>query len=148
MRCIIVLASAIRAALRPLYMPGHVRADWLMPAAAFLLFPAIAVVGLFILFVVPNSRLQFTPLSWSRNLFKLSHPKQFFHLAAFVFMAQGLVLVLRQAVAGSGIGAEAIAVLSAGCGFWLGLRMLGFGFVCNRGAASDYSSQRTRCARR
>ena len=99
-----------------------------MPAAAFLLFPAIALVGLFILLVVPSSRLQFTQPSWRCNPFELSHPEQFFHLAAFVFMVQGVVLVLRQAVAGSGIGAGAVAVLLAGCGVWLGLRILGFAF--------------------
>ena len=127
-RCVIVFASAVGAALRPLYMPDHVRSEWIMPVAAFLLFPAVALVGLFILLVVPRSRLQFTQPSWHRNPFELSHPEQFFHLAAFVFIAQGLVLVLRQAVAGSGIGAGAIAVLLAGCGVWLGLRMLGFAF--------------------
>jgi hypothetical protein len=98
-----------------------------MPVVAFLLFPAVAVVGLVILLAVPSSRLQFTLPSWRRNPFDLSHPEQFFHLTAFVLVAQGLVLLARQVIAGSGVGAGALAVLLAGCGVWLGLRMLRMG---------------------
>jgi hypothetical protein len=98
-----------------------------MPVVAFLLFPAVAVVGLVILLAVPSSRLQFTLPSRRRNPFDLSHPEQFFHLTAFVLVAQGLVLLARQVIAGSGVGAGALAVLLAGCGVWLGLRMLRMG---------------------
>jgi len=126
-RCIIVLASAVGASLGPLYMPGQVRSDWLMPVAAFLLFPAVAVLGLVMLLVVSGSRLQFTLPSWHRNPFELSHPEQFFHLSAFVLLAQGLVLLVRQVVAGTEVGAGALTVLLAGCGVWVGLRMLRIG---------------------
>ena len=123
-----MFGSAIGTALRPVRMPEQIASQWLMPLATLVAFPAVVVVGLAVLFVVQGPTLEFTKPSWRTNPFELSHPEQFFHLAAFVFLAQGVVLLAHQLLAGSSVGAGELAVLAAGCGIWLGLRILGFAF--------------------
>ena len=127
-RFVVVLASAVGVLLRPPYMPANLHSQWLMPLATLLAFPAVVVVGLVVLFALYGPKLKFTIPSWRCNPFNFSHPEQFFHLGAFVFLAQGAVLLVRQLLAGSGVGAGALAIFTAGCGVWLGLRILAVAF--------------------
>ncbi len=61
--------------------------------------------------------------SWHISPFLTTEPLQFFHLAAFTFIAGGLVGVATLPFRGISAAPLAVALLSVGAGAWLGIHL-------------------------
>jgi hypothetical protein len=62
--------------------------------------------------------------SWSTNPFNFRDPIQFFYLGAFLFIAQGMVTLLRVFAAPVPLYPEAFVPLAMGIGSWLGVKIV------------------------
>ncbi|HVM48374.1 MAG TPA: hypothetical protein VMU04_10120 [Candidatus Acidoferrum sp.] len=71
----------------------------------------------------PSSAPTWRRPSWCINPFLPSEPLQFFHLAAFAFMAGGFVGVATLPFRGVSAAPLAASLLSVGAGAWLGIHL-------------------------
>lgn len=65
---------------------------------------------------------------WRVNPFKFSEPLQFFHLAAFIGLAQGVGTLIHLAITQTAIFPEALMALAIGVGMLLGVKLCAVAF--------------------
>ncbi len=101
-------------------------AGWEIVIIGFLFFPLIAIVGLFIMFIIPNLHNSIGKPSWSKNPFNFSAPEQFFHLGGYVMVFSGLGVIAARLQVNASIVPEHIAPITLGLGVLVGLSLLTF----------------------
>jgi hypothetical protein len=70
-----------------------------------------------------SGKLWFRP-SWRLNPFNGQQPLQFFHLGAYVFLAHGIVVLVRLAVSQVAFYVEALVPLAIAVGVFLGIQLV------------------------
>jgi len=119
-----IILVVIGASITPLEPRFEPPLDWLTLLGIFVFIP-------FALFLVigfqrlnPRSAKVWHLPSWSTNPFNFRDPIQFFYLGAFLFIAQGIVTLLRVFVAPVPLYPEAFVPLAMGTGSLLGVKIV------------------------
>jgi hypothetical protein len=123
-RWAIVLAVAAGEFFAPLHPLARPPIGWVALVAIFggCSVGMVLVLGLQV--ANPLSAKLWLQPSWHLNPFNLRQPMQFFHLGAYVCLAQGLVLLLRLAVSQIPFYIEAFVPLVMAFGIFVGLKLV------------------------
>lgn len=119
----LVLFVAVSNLFVPLEPQAKPPTSWLALAVIFVFCP----LGLLFVFAIqainPWSSKVWRRPSWSLNPFNFREPLQFFHLAAYVCLAQGVVTVARVAYSSTPFYVEALLPLMMGLGTLAGVNI-------------------------
>jgi hypothetical protein len=120
-RLALLLFSAISAFLVPLGPHAKPPIGWGSLLVIFLFCPIglLAVLGFQV--ANPRSAVVWRRPSWSINPFNFREPLQFFHLAAYVCLIQGLVGLTRLTLSSTPFYVEVLVPLAMGAGAFIGL---------------------------
>jgi hypothetical protein len=123
-RWVIIAASAVGA----LFVPPGPQASPPIGWSALLAILAFCPVGLLLVLglqvINPRSARLWLRPSWQINPFNFRQPLQFFHLAAYVCLAQALVVLARLAVSQVSFYVEALVPVAMAIGILLGLQLV------------------------
>ena len=98
--------------------------DWGVLGIIFVFCPIAMVIVFGIQRVNPHSAKVWCRPSWTTNPFNFRDPVQFFHLAALVSIAQGLIVITRVWITSYPFYAEALVPLAMGLGAWVGVKVV------------------------
>lgn len=120
----VILLTAIASFFSPLGPQAQPPISWGVLAVIFAFCP----VGLFFVIglqtVNPWSSKIWHQPSWALSPFNFREPLQFFHLVAYVCLAQGLIVLARVLVSPIHLYAEAFVPLTMGVGLLVGLKIV------------------------
>jgi hypothetical protein len=123
-RWVIIVASAVGA----FFVPLGPQASPPMGLGALLAILAFCPVGLLLVLglqvINPRSARLWLRPSWQLNPFNFRQPLQFFHLAAYVCLAQALVVLARLAGSQVSFYVEALVPVAMAIGILLGLQLV------------------------
>jgi hypothetical protein len=97
--------------------------DWYVPLVIFFFGPLAMVIVLGVQRINPRSARTWHRPSWTANPFSFRDPVQFFHFAAFLSIAQGVVVLARVLLTSTPFYVEALVPLAMGLGVWVGVRL-------------------------
>ena len=100
------------------------RLGWEVAGFAFLSFPVVVLVGLGVMLLKRNAKLDWQIPAWNRNPFDFSHPEQFFHLGAFGALALSVGEAATLLAESRTILPNQVAIALMGLGVLVGLRIL------------------------
>ncbi|MBR9813548.1 hypothetical protein GYB61_06795 [bacterium] len=120
----IVLATAVTSFFVPLEAQAAPHIGWpsLSAISAFCCVAIVLVIGLQAL--NPLSAKVWRVPAWHRNPFNFRDPGQFFHLGAFVFLAQGVVMLVRFVFSSVAFYPELLLPLAIGGSVLIGLSLV------------------------
>ena len=98
--------------------------DWGALLAIFVFCPIALILVLGFQVISPRSAKVWQRPSWSLNPFNFREPLQFFHVGAYVCLAQGLVTVVRVAASSVPFYVEALVPLVMAGGIFIGLQVV------------------------
>lgn len=120
-------ALVIAGFVGSLFMPPEPAAvpslQWGTLAVVIVLMPVSLLFVVWLQFINPRSAAVWRYPRWGINPFMFSEPLQFFHLAAFVCLAQGLGFLIKLGMTRTPVFPEALIGLIMGVGMLLGLRL-------------------------
>ena len=119
------LAVVAFAAASSFLMPLHAQApiDWTALLVILISSPIGLLLVLGLQTVNPRSAKVWHRPSWRLNPFNFHEPLQFFHLGAYVCLAQGLALLARLAVSSVPFYVESLVPLAMSVGVLVGLQL-------------------------
>jgi len=127
-RLVLVLAVAVSACLAPLEPRATPPIGWGTLVFVFVFF----LVGLVPILALQRFNRWSAPTwhrpSWKLNPLSFREPLQFFHLCAWVFLAQGAVTLFRLLISSASFYVEALVPLVMGVSTMLGIRLSMFMF--------------------
>ena len=122
-RVVLVLLASVMSFFVPLEPQSQPPITWLALAAIFVFCPLGLLFVLGIQVVNPWSAKVWRRPSWMLNPFNFREPLQFFHLGAYVCLAQGIVILGRAAFSSTPFYVEALLPLVMGLGILAGVRI-------------------------
>lgn len=123
LRVALVLFAAVASFFVPLEPQAQPPISWLALAAIFVFCPVGLLFVLGIQVVNPWSAKIWRRPSWMLNPFNFREPLQFFHLGAYVCLAQGIVTLARVAYSSTSFYVEALLPLVMGFGILAGVQI-------------------------
>jgi len=122
-RTIIILAAVIGSLFTPLGPQAQPPIEWdiLWVFAVFCPMGLLFIIGL--QYLNPKSAPIWSRPSWRENPFNFRNPLQFFHLGAYVFVAQGIVTLLRVMASSVKIYPEVFVFIIIGLSTIVGLKL-------------------------
>lgn len=122
-RIAVVLFSGIASFFVPVGPQAVPPMGWSAVLVILFACPAMLVVVLAVQSINARSAAQWRRPSWLLNPFNFREPLQFFHLAAYVLLAQGLATFVKVALSSVPFYAEALVPLAMGVGIGGGIRL-------------------------
>ncbi len=120
----LIVVAAVSALLDSPQAEVSAKIGWAPAVVGLLLFPAIVLIGLFVMKIIFRRNLTFEMPNWQSNPLEFSRPENFFHLAAMVILASGITgSVAAYARLGTLLPIQ-IAPIALGTGIFLGLWVL------------------------
>jgi hypothetical protein len=123
-RWALIVASAVGTFFVPLGPQASPPMGWGAVLAIFVFCPIGLVLVLGLQLINPRSAKAWFRPSWHLNPFNFRQPLQFFHLGAYVCLAQALVVLARLAVSQVSFYVEALVPLVMAAGILLGLQLV------------------------
>lgn len=96
---------------------------WYVPMVIFVFCPIAMVLVVGVQRVNPRSAHVWHRPSWTGNPFNFRDPIQFFHFAAIITIAQGVVILARVSLTSFPFYVESLVPLAMGLGVWVGVRV-------------------------
>lgn len=124
LRWALIAASAAITFFVPLAPQASPPIGWgsLLAVFAFCPIGLLFVLGLQV--INPRSAKAWARPSWRINPFNFRQPLQFFHLGAYVCLAQALVVLVRLAASQTSFYVEALVPLAMAAGVFLGIELV------------------------
>jgi hypothetical protein len=97
--------------------------EWDALPVVLVLIPFSLLFVIWLQYINPRSAPVWRYPEWKINPFKLSEPLQFFHLGAFVCLAQGIGFLVKLAITRTPVFPEALIGVIMGAGTLLGVRL-------------------------
>lgn len=119
----LILISVFAAFFAPLEPQAVPPIGWEALLAIFIFCPIGIVIVLGMQVANPMSAKVWRRPSWSLNPFNFREPLLFFHLGAYMFLADGIVMLMRTAIAAEPFNAESLILLVMAIGVFLGLHV-------------------------
>lgn len=119
----LVVFGALSALFVPLTPQAAPPIGWGALAVIFLFCPGALLFVLGLQALNPASAEVWRRPSWQLNPFNFKEPVQFFHLAAYVFIAQGIVTLVRLAISSEPFYVEALVPIAIGVGVLIGISL-------------------------
>lgn len=123
-RWALITASAVGAFFVPLGPQASPPIGWSALLAIFAFCPIGLLFVLGLQVINPRSAKAWLHPSWHLNPFNFRQPLQFFHLGAYVCLAQALVVLVRLVVSQTSFYIEALVPLAMAAGVLLGLKLV------------------------
>ena len=127
-RIALVLTSGIGTLFAPVGPRAVPPIGWEALLAIFVFCPVALTLVLGLQVLNPRSAKNWRRPSWSINPFNFREPIQFFHLGAYVCLAQGVAIIIRLATSSVPFYVEALVPLVMACGVLVGLQVVMFVF--------------------
>ncbi len=118
--CIAVVSSVFDTS----YAEVGPNIGWAAVITGLVFFPALILVGLFVLKTILRRKLNFEKPSLESNPLDFSHPEHFFHLAGIVMLTSGMSGLVAAYVRSGEVWPVHIAPVALGIGVLFGLWML------------------------
>lgn len=118
----LILISVIAAFFAPLEPQAVPPIGWGALLAIFIFCPIGIVIVLGMQVANPMSAKVWRRPSWSLNPFNIREPLLFFHLGAYMFLADGMVMLMRTATSAEPFYVESLIPLVMAMGVFLGLQ--------------------------
>ena len=120
----LILFVALSSFFVPLGPQAKPQIDWGALALIFLLIPVALVFMIGIQAINPMSAKVWRKPNWNLNPINFKDPVQFFHLGAYVMLAQGIVTLCRILFAKVPFYPEALLPAAMGVGMLLGIQIV------------------------
>lgn len=118
----LILVSVIAAFFAPLEPQAVPPNGWGALLAIFIFCPIGIVIVLGMQAANPMSARVWRRPSWSLNPFNFREPLLLFHLGAYMFLADGIVMLMRTAISAESFYVESLMPLVMAIGVFLGLQ--------------------------
>ena len=127
-RLLIIAIAAIGSIYTPLGPQAKPPIEWNILRVFFIFCPVGLAFVIGIQYLNPKSDEIWHKPAWNENPFNFGSPLQFFHLAAYVFLVQGIVTLIRLLLSSVELYPEAFVTILIAIGIFAGLQFCSFLF--------------------
>ena len=120
----LIAIAGISTAYDTSYAEVGPQIGWTPVISGLVFFPALILVGLFVLKAILRRKLNFEKPSLDSNPLDFSHPEHFFHLAGMVMMASGMCGLVAAYMRSGEVSPVQIVPVTLGIGVLFGLWIL------------------------
>ncbi|MEX1215553.1 hypothetical protein, partial [Saccharospirillum sp.] len=120
----LICISSVSAVYDTSYAEVGPKIGWAPVVTGLVFFPALILIGLFVLKTIFRRKLNFEKPSLESNPLDFSHPEHFFHLAGIVILMSGVSDLVAAYVRSGEVWPVQIAPVSLGIGVLFGLWIL------------------------
>jgi hypothetical protein len=122
-RLVLIAGSLVGAFFMPPEPTAVPPIHWDFLPLALVSFPFMLLFVIWVQYINPYSASVWRHPDWNVNPFNFSEPLQFFHMGAFIFIAQGVGFLIKLAITQTSIFPEALMGITLGISTLFGIKL-------------------------